>query len=130
MSDKTLVVEDPVRIFPSEERFDPKGKHVYTFFMLIKTSPQWLQMSIEDRRTFFNRELAPIMRRWSAVKVRYYDAEFFTARCSDLVVLETEDLVAYQAVIEKLRETLFWDTYFQILEIIPAREDEYVRFDG
>ena len=56
------------------------------------------------------------------------DWKELTARLSDIVVWETSDLVAYQGVIKGLRDTLFWDHYFEVLEIIPAVEDGYAAY--
>jgi Darcynin, domain of unknown function len=97
----------------------------YTFFMLIKTTTRWLQAPESERVAFMKAEVMPLLKRWPNVTLRYYDAEFFTTRCTDVMVWETENLLAYQALIEKLRDTLFWDTYFEIVEIIPAVEVAY-----
>ncbi len=122
-------VSDPQRIFPAEERFDSSRRMpTYTIFMLIKTTPRWLQMPIPERMAFMHKEVTPLLKRWSDVRLRYYDAEFFTARCTDVAVWETRNLISFQAIIEKLRETLFWDTYFEVVEIIPAIEDAYANF--
>jgi hypothetical protein len=95
---------------------------LYTFFMLVKTTPRWLQAPESVRTAFMKDEVMPLLKRWPDVTLRYYDAEFFTTRCSDVMVWETKNLVAYQALVEKLRDTFFWDTYFEIVEIIPAME--------
>ena len=38
---------------------------------------------------------------------------------------ETSDVLAYQAVVEELRENRFWGHYFEVVEIIPSIEDAY-----
>lgn len=107
-----------------------EGGTTYTFFMLVKTTPRWLQTSAKDRMAFLRAEVAPLLKRYSNVSMRYYDAEFFTTRCTDVVVWKTQDIPSFQALIEGLRETLFWDSYFEVVEIIPAIEDAYASFPG
>jgi hypothetical protein len=49
-------------------------------------------------------------------------AEFYSARITDLWVWEAKTRSAYEAAIEALRDTPFWERYFQIVEILPAVE--------
>jgi hypothetical protein len=126
--DEISVTTDPQRAFPAAERSAPARATRYTFFMLVKTTARWLQAPVQERMSFLQTEVTPLLKRWTDVTLRYYDAEFFTTRCTDVIVWETENIASYQAVIEKLRETLFWDTYFEVVEIIPAIEDAYADF--
>jgi hypothetical protein len=48
-----------------------------------------------------------------------------TARVSDVIVWETTDLTAYRRLVDRLRETEFWGRYFEVLDIIPAVENDY-----
>jgi hypothetical protein len=41
------------------------------------------------------------------------------------LICETEKLVSYQDLLEKLRDTLYWDTYFEIVNVIPPIKDAY-----
>jgi hypothetical protein len=43
---------------------------------------------------------------------------------------ETSDMQDYQSLVEDLRSTLFWGTYFEIIEIIPEIENAYALFNG
>jgi Darcynin, domain of unknown function len=36
----------------------------------------------------------------------------------------------YNSIVEALRETLFWDAYFEVRQILPAIEDQYARHYG
>ncbi|SDN87968.1 Darcynin, protein of unknown function [Methylobacterium phyllostachyos] len=106
----------------SDKTFDPK----LTVFMLVKTSPEWLALSIDDRFARMRASFEPILRQHAdAVRLRFYDAEFYTARLTDLWVWEAADHHAYELVVEALRETAFWDRWFSIVEIIPAVENAY-----
>lgn len=97
----------------------------YTIFMLVKTTREWLALTPDERFGFLGKVIEPIVGRPNGVRFRFFDSEFFSAQVSDLVMWETQDLTAYRDVIEKLRETPFWDTYFQIVQIIPAVENAY-----
>jgi hypothetical protein len=65
-----------------------------------------------------------------AVKLRYFDSEYFHAGISDVLLWETNDPAADQAVTQGLRDTACWDGYFDIVDIIPAVEDDYARQPG
>jgi Darcynin, domain of unknown function len=47
-----------------------------------------------------------------------------------VLLWETSDVQDYQSLVEDLRATLFWGTYFEIIEIIPAVENAYALFNG
>ncbi|WP_342107480.1 darcynin family protein [Methylobacterium sp. SI9] len=111
----------------SDTTFDPK----LTVFMLVKTSPEWLALPIDDRFARLREAFEPILRRHAdTVRLRFYDAEFYTARLTDLWVWEAADHHAYELVVEALRETAFWDRWFSIVEIIPAVENAYATHYG
>jgi hypothetical protein len=65
-----------------EESFDP----TVTAFILVKTTPEWLGLSVEQRV--------------KDVRSRFFDTEFYSA-------WEARDHEAYQLLIEALRETPF-----------------------
>ncbi|WP_297511763.1 darcynin family protein [uncultured Caulobacter sp.] len=96
-----------------------------TLFMLVRTSPAWLALPPPERFAFFHAHVEPLLTAQPAVKLRFYDAEFYDARVSDVLVWETADQAAYRAIVEGLRETPFWDHYFHIVDIIPAIENAY-----
>jgi chlorite dismutase len=99
-----------------------------TVFMLVKTTPDWLALPDDARARALAEHVEPALKRHGTdVRLRYYDAEFYSARVTDLWVWEVRDHEAYQSMIEALRDTPFWDRYFQILDIIPAVEDAYAR---
>lgn len=59
--------------------------------------------------------------------LRLYDVEFYSARVTDLWAWEATDHRAYELLVEDLRETPFWDRYFQIVEILPSVENAYAK---
>jgi hypothetical protein len=99
----------------------------FTIFMLVKTSNDWLALSPEDRFAFLGRDIEPLLARHPDVRMRFFDAEAYNARVTDVVVWETRDLAQYQSLIEGLRESRFWGHYFEIVEILPAIEDGYAQ---
>jgi Darcynin, domain of unknown function len=97
-----------------------------TVFMLVKTQPEWLGMNPPERFAQLKTHVEPLLRKYqSKIKLRFYDAEFYSARITDLWVWEAQDHHAYELLVEDLRETPFWDRYFSIVEILPAVENAY-----
>jgi Darcynin, domain of unknown function len=102
----------------------------YTFFMLVKTTNAWLAKPPKARFAFLGEAIEPILKRRPAVKMRFFDAEAFSARVTDVVVWETRDLGEYRALIDDLRETEFWGALFDVVEIVPAVENDYASHYG
>ncbi len=100
----------------------------HTIFMHVTTTPTWLKMPPRERFAFIDEVIKPILKKHPQVSMRYFDSEGFTGKCTDVLMWETLDLVEYQKVVEQLRETLFWGTYFEIEDIIPAFEDAYADY--
>lgn len=98
-------------------------KHAY--FMLVRTTADWLRLSPPERFAFVDETIKPLLRRNPAVTMRYFDSEAFNSRVTDVILWETTEILAYQRVVEELRETRFWGTYFGIVEIVAAIEDAY-----
>ena len=102
----------------------------YTFFMLLRSAPDWLKLSRQDRQRFLAAEVKPVFARYPAVAMRFYDAEAFSGRCTDIAVFETTDLQAYTFLIDGLRDTAFFShPYFEVLDIVPTVEEGYADYD-
>jgi Darcynin, domain of unknown function len=103
-------------------------KIALTAFMLVKSMPEWLGFTREERLSLLATHVEPILKKHSPkVTLRLYDVEFYSARVTDLWVWETTDHIAYELLVEDLRETPFWDRYFQIVEILPGVENAYAK---
>ena len=102
----------------------------YTIFMHLKTTPAWLTLPPDERFRFLGDVVVPILERHADVRLRYFDAEFFTTSLSDVAMWETESLTDYQGLVEDLRETPFWDQYFTVEQIIPAVENAFASHYG
>jgi Darcynin, domain of unknown function len=85
----------------------------HVFFMLIKTTVA---------------SIAPIFKKNPSVAMRFFDSEAFSGRYTDVLMWETSEVKDYQFIVEELRETLFWGTYFEIVEIVPAIENAYALY--
>ncbi|GAA4423862.1 hypothetical protein GCM10023148_25870 [Actinokineospora soli] len=91
----------------------------YTAFMLLTALPAWLALPRSTRD-----EIAGKLPTDAAVEVRFYDAEAFSARCSDVAVFATDDLAAYYRLVEALRDSpLFAEPYFRVEDVILSIED-------
>jgi hypothetical protein len=115
----------------SESTFTPISTTISKpifFFWLVKTTPAWLALpplGEGGRFDYVEKVIKPIMGQFRQIDLRFFDAEAHTAVCSDVMMWTVKDTAQYSAMVEKLRETLFWDHYFQVLQIIPALEDGY-----
>jgi len=106
-------------------------KIVMTVFMLVKTTPEWLGFPIEERFRLLAEHVEPVLKQYRPrVRLRLYDVEFYSARVTDLWVWDVTEHHAYELVVEALRETPFWDRYFQIVEILPGVENAYADNNG
>jgi chlorite dismutase len=97
--------------------------HVY--FMLVKTTVAWLQLTANERFEFLETTISPILKQHPSVKMRFFDSEAFSGHYTDVLMWETPEVKNYQFLVERLRETLFWGTYF---EIVPAIENAYALY--
>ena len=102
-----------------------KKQLTFTMFMLVKTTITWLKLEPKERFAFLDETIKPILETHPNVKMRFFDSEAFSASTSDIITWETKDLYSYQHLIEQLRESIFWGTYFEVLEIIPSIENAY-----
>jgi hypothetical protein len=99
-----------------------------TAFMLVKSMPEWLGFTGEERFKLLVKHIEPILKKHRPkVTLLLYDLEFYSARVTDLWVWETTDHHAYELLVEDLRETPFWNRYFQIVEILPGVENAYAK---
>jgi hypothetical protein len=101
-------------------------KPEFTAFMLVKTTPEWLGFSVDRRHELAQTQLRPILQKHAAgVSLRFFDVEFYAARVSDVWMWDAKDHRSWQLLVEELRETPFWDRYFEVVEILIGVEDAY-----
>jgi len=91
--------------------------------------PAWLALTREQRRTIADR-IGGEARQHRDVRVRWLDAEAFTADSSDVLLAETSDLTAWYHLFEMLRDTeLFTTPYFRLVRIATCIEDGYRAYE-
>ena len=104
---------------------------VMTFFMSLRSQPAWLALGRQQRADYIAEHVRPIFARWPQVRLRFYDAVAFSGRWTDRAVFETADLRAYGFLVDGLRDSAFCGLpYFEVLAVMPAREDGYVDYNA
>lgn len=101
-----------------------------TAFLCLRATPQWLAMERGKRSSLAEAALASAIGS-SPISFRFFDAEAFSSRISDVAMIETETLEDYYFFIERLRDSeLLSVPYFDVVEIIPAIENGYQTFEA
>jgi len=99
-------------------------------FWLIKTTPAWLALpphGENGRFAFGKNVLDPILARHPGAQMRFFDSEAYNAEFTDVMMWTVRNLADYNAAVNDLRETKFWESYFVIERIIPSFENEYAK---
>ncbi|EPS2709483.1 darcynin family protein [Cronobacter turicensis] len=102
-------------------------KETVTLFMLVKANRRWLDASADERQRNIATHLAPLLSQYQgALRLRYFDTEFYSARISDIWMWEAESHAVWQAFTEALRDTPFWNDFFEIKEILQGVEAQHL----
>lgn len=102
------------------------AKPVMTIFMLVKTRRSWLSMPPAERFTQLRALFDPLFAQFGdRIALRFFDVEFYDARVTDLMMWDVRDNHAWELLVERLRETPFWDEWFEIVDILPSVENAY-----
>ncbi|WP_277620422.1 darcynin family protein [Chromobacterium sphagni] len=65
------------------------------------------------------------------MRMRWFDAEAFTGRCSDIALFETKSIKDFYYLIDALRDSkIGTEPYFEFLDIIPAVENGFREYDA
>lgn len=100
---------------------------VHTIFMLTRATRAWLALSPPERFAEVDRLVRPVLTAHPDVKLRFFDAEWYSARVSDVMMWETSNLDSYRSVVETLREGPVWGVYFEITDILPSIENAFAK---
>lgn len=74
---------------------------------------------------------AALTRSQGLLTMRNFDAEAFSAPCSDVMMVETRDPRHHYFFMEQLRDSpMFSAPYFEVLNIISAIEDGYQAYEA
>ena len=100
----------------------------FRVFMLVKIAPQWLAFTLAHRRALAQEQLAPVLKRNSSrVSLRYFDAQFCSARITDIWIWSVADARAYHDLMQQLRANPFWSRYVKIVEVLAGVTDAFAR---
>lgn len=96
----------------------------HAVFLLLTAIPAWLALDGPERTRIVANELRPIFdRHRRAITARYYDTEAYTARASDLLMLEFDDPGAHAELIDALRSSpMFNVPYFTLEDLLVGRQ--------
>ena len=110
----------------------PETPPSLTFFILLNALPAWLSLSRQERSTAWQSpDIGAALSVPDSLSLRFFDAEAFTAMCSDVLMVETRDIDAYNDFIEAVRDSpVFAKPYFDLVAIIPALEEGFRRYEA
>ncbi|ELY4814742.1 darcynin family protein [Cronobacter sakazakii] len=98
-----------------------------TLFMLVKANRSWLDASADERQRNIATHLAPLFTQYEgALRLRCFDTEFYSARISDIWIWEAANHAVWQGFTEALRDTPFWNDFFEIKEILQGVEAQHL----
>ncbi|GGX76108.1 darcynin family protein [Streptomyces hiroshimensis] len=103
----------------------------YGIVLTYTVTERWLTLSREGRNAMREAHLEPVFAAYAdRVRARFFDAEAFSGRISDFVVLETGDLGAYYFLIEALRDTpVIAEGYLTFGEVFLGVEDGFHQYE-
>ncbi|NDY91826.1 darcynin family protein [Ideonella livida] len=103
----------------------------YTVIVTYTFHPDWLRKTWEERAAYERQHIRPVFERFAGeVSVRFFDAEAFSARCSDFMIFETADLKSYYFLIESLRESpVFRDGLVTFQDVLIGIEDGFRTYE-
>lgn len=102
----------------------------YTYFVFLRATPAWLRLSRSERDRLAQQHLTPLLGEPEHLRMRFFDAEAFSAFCSDVMMIETDDPMRHYFFMEGLRDTpLIHTPYFEVLQIVPALEDGFRAYE-
>jgi hypothetical protein len=108
----------------------PQTAPTLHIFLLLRSTPAWLALSRQARADYIAATVRPIFEKHPPRSSRFFDAEAFSGRCSDVLMIEVADLRQYGFLIDALRDEAFLGLpYFQVVDVIPTLEDSYQDYD-
>ncbi|ROO63156.1 darcynin-like uncharacterized protein [Micromonospora sp. Llam0] len=83
--------------------------------------PAWLTLDRSARESIVERVVHPVLASAPEVDVHWIDVESFTASCSDVLLAQTPDLLSWNRLWERMRDTpMFTVPYFRVERILPG----------
>lgn len=92
--------------------------------------PAWLSLSRQQRHCVIDEQVEPALAAHPGCRVRWIDAEAFTATCSDVMLVDFTDIRDWNHLWEQLRDSsLFAEPYFGLDSLIVGIEDGYLDYE-
>lgn len=102
----------------------------YVVIVQLDALPDWLALDRASRDRVVGTHVRPVLAKYPECRVRWIDAEAFSGVCSDVLLVETADLVRWNHMWEAIRDTpLFAHPYFAVTAIIPGIEDGHDEYE-
>lgn len=110
----------------------PAPPPTLTVFILLNALPAWLSLSREARSTAWRTpDIAEALADPEQLRLRFFDAEAFSAICSDVLMVEAADIDAQNDFMEAVRDSpVFATPYFDLVAVIPALEEGFRRYEA
>lgn len=101
----------------------------HTYFLHLKPTARWIGMGPLERSHYIATELFPVFARFPTVMMRFFDGEYYSAQVCDVVMLETNDLPAYHALLDALSASSLSEMC-GINHIIPTVESSMESYEA
>ena len=102
----------------------------FAIFLMIDATELWLRLTRGERSRISDDHIGRALAARPMLRMRHFDAEAFSGECSDVMMIETDDLTAYYDFIETLRDSpLLTAPYFRIARILTTIEDGYQAYE-
>lgn len=92
----------------------------YTILVLVNASHAWLSLKREERDLFVEKELQPVLQKYSdTCEIDIFDCDFTHASVSDFLIIKTTNLSDWGYLMGYLRESkTFAAPYFEVKDIV------------
>ncbi|MBD0379560.1 darcynin family protein [Paenibacillus sedimenti] len=102
----------------------------HCFVVLLEVDHTWLALPREARREYASELYEIIGHHADEVKVRYFDADAFSGKCTDFVICETQHIAAYYNMWEALKDTqAFSGGFYRIKDVIYGIQNAYQTYE-
>ncbi|WP_248925120.1 darcynin family protein [Paenibacillus hamazuiensis] len=102
----------------------------HCFVVTIEVDASWLALPRETRRTYAAEVYAIAGRYSGEVRVKYFDADAFSGKCSDFVICETENTMAYHSIWEEIKDSpVFSNGFFRIKDVLFGIQNAYQAYE-
>ncbi|MEU8520791.1 darcynin family protein [Streptomyces sp. NBC_01216] len=102
----------------------------YVVINMLQFQPAWLRLERGERAHVWE-TVKTLAGRARGVRLRWFDAEAFSAEYSDVLFVETDDLAAYYMFWEAVRDTeLFTVPYVEVKQVVTAVEEGFAAYDA